>query len=522
MAVSRRFTGVRSTRLAAAIVVALGMVPAPGLAMPSGAAMTRPGAIVLREQLRAQMPAVRVAPNVPAAILPVTSCADGNGSATLRGAVAAAGEGDTVDLRHLKCSTITLSHGAIPVLLNNLNIIGPGAGALRIDGAGADRVFFHPGNGDLVLQGLTIRNGAARATGFHITGGGCIVSGGYVVLDHSVVRDCYASAEGVYGGAIFAYSLSMYTSTLSRNIGFAANPVTGTATFGGGAYVNTMYLADSTISGNQATHDHHDGQTSYDTGGGIFSNTGGYIASSTVSGNYSYGFGGGVAAFGGFTIVVNSTISGNTARTRSGGGLDLRVFYGGAIANSTIAANQAAAGGGLYLRGAPPGFTLQSSLFSGNAAASGGADLGAISATPIGGANNLVVSAGAGIALPADTLHGNPGLQPLADNGGPTRTHALSAGSPAIDTGNNLFGLGTDQRGAGFPRITGAAADIGAFEGVVAPGPPPVHVPLASRGFLALFGVVLALLGAAALRRTGRSSQAFTRLSPSCRHPSHR
>jgi hypothetical protein len=521
MAVLRRFIGMHNRRLAAAIVVGLGMSPAPALAAPSGAAMTHPGAIALREQLQARMPAHAVAKN-PAAVWPVTSCADGDGIATLRGAVAAAGEGDTVDLRQLKCSTITLGHGAIPVLLNSLAIIGPGAGALRVDGAGADRVFYHPGGGELLLQGLTIRNGAARATGFHITGGGCVVSGGYVVLDHSVVRDCYASAEGVYGGAIFAYSLSMYTSTLSRNVGFGTNPVTATATFGGGAYVNSMYLVDSTISGNQATHDRNDGQTSYDSGGGVFSNTGGYVFSSTISGNYSYGLGGGMAAFGGYTVVIDSTISGNTARTRSGGGLDLRVFYGGAIANSTIAANQAAAGGGLYLRGSLPGFTLHSSLLSGNAAAGGGADLGAAVSVTVSGSNNLIAAAGAGVALPADTLHGNPRLQPLGDNGGPTRTHALAAGSPAIDAGNNLFALADDQRGAGFPRITGAAADIGAFEGFVAPGRAPVNVPLASRGILALFGVALTLLGCAALGRTSRSSQSFTRCLPSRRYFSHR
>jgi hypothetical protein len=55
-------------------------------------------------------------------------------------------------------------------------------------------------------------------------------------------------------------------------------------------------------------------------------------------------------------------------------------------------------------------------------------------------------------------------LQPLANNGGPTQTHALGAGSPAIDTGNNDAVLSTDQRGYGFPRTVGAGTDIGAFE----------------------------------------------------------
>jgi hypothetical protein len=522
MAIPQRLAAVRSAPLAWAVIVALAASTAPAFAAPTGSAMTHAGAIELRNRIRAQMPAAHSAPAGPALVWPVSSCADNNNVSSLRGAVAAAGEGDTVDLRHLKCSTITLSHGVIPVLLNDLNIAGPGAGALRIDGAGDDRVFFHPGYGQLILKDVTIRNGAARASGFHITGGGCIVSGGYVVLDHSVVRDCYASAEGVYGGAIFAYSLSMYTSTLSRNLGLAANAVTGTATFGGGAYVNTMFLVDSTISGNQARHDLNDGQTSYDTGGGIFSNTGGYIVSSTISGNYSYGFGGGVATFGGYTSVVNSTISGNIARSRSGGGLDLRVFYGGAIVNSTIAANRAAAGGGVYLRGAPHGFTLQSSLLAGNAADSAGADFGAVSGVTITGANNLVTAAGAAISLPAGTLHGNPLLQPLANNGGPTLTHALSPASPALDAGNDFAGLSTDQRGAGFPRITGAAADIGAFEGFVVPGLSPVNVPLASGRILTLLGGMLALIGWAALWLQARNRPFFTWLSPSGRHSSHR
>ncbi|HEY2394422.1 MAG TPA: choice-of-anchor Q domain-containing protein [Rudaea sp.] len=516
-----RRPGLRTAPLTAAVVAIIAATAQATQASPGNTAMTRPGAIELRNQLLAQMPSQRSAPTVPTTTWPVTSCADSDKTSTLRGAVAAAGEGDTVDLSHLRCSAITLSHGAIPVLLNNLNITGPGADALRIDGAGKDRVFLHPGSGALILQGLTVRNGAARASGFHITGGGCIASAGYVVLDHSVVRDCYASAEGVYGAGVFAYELLMYTSTLSRNIGRAANSSTGTATFGGGAYVNTMYLVDSTVSGNQATHDLNDGQTSYDTGGGIFSNTGGYVVASTISGNYSYGFGGGIAAFGGYTGVINSTISGNIARTRSGGGLDLRVFYGGLLANTTITANQAPTGGGVYLRGAPRTFTLLSTLLAGNSAAGAGPDLGAVFAVTVAGVNNLVVAADGSITLPNDTLHANPKLQPLADNGGPTRTHALSPDSPALDAGNDLAGLANDQRGAGFPRIVGAATDIGAFEGFVVPRAAPVNVPVASTGVLAAFGALLAVFGAARLRQR-RPSRPFTWLSPDWRHSSHR
>jgi hypothetical protein len=63
-------------------------------------------------------------------------------------------------------------------------------------------------------------------------------------------------------------------------------------------------------------------------------------------------------------------------------------------------------------------------------------------------------------------------LDPLANNGGPTLTHALKAGSPAFDGGFNPAGLAFDQRGAGFARTNGKGTDIGAFEGAAAtPGP---------------------------------------------------
>jgi hypothetical protein len=66
----------------------------------------------------------------------------------------------------------------------------------------------------------------------------------------------------------------------------------------------------------------------------------------------------------------------------------------------------------------------------------------------------------------------DPLLLPLADNGGPTRTHALSSASPAIDAGNNSAGFATDQRGKAFVRVAGARADIGAFELQAQPAQP--------------------------------------------------
>jgi hypothetical protein len=515
----------RIAPLSMGIALALGAGAAHG-AMAKFAGLPRhDGAIVLRQQLRQLMPPVPKTATSPAALLPVTSCVDDGGAGTLRTIVAAAGEGDTVDLSALTCSTITLTQGAIPLLLNTVSITGPGSNALAIDAAGSDRVLVHPGYGTLTVTGLTLRNGATSVSGNHITGGGCIASGGYLVLDHAAVRDCRATAEGVYGGGLFAYTVTMYTSTLSGAVALGQNPITGTASFGGGIYTAYVNIVDSTISGNRAAHDLSDSEPGYDTGGGIFSNFGGSIRSSTIDNNYSYGFGGGVSAFNGVINIADSTVSGNTAKTRGGGGLDLRVFYGGTISNSTITANTAPAGGGILLRGRPDEFELESTLVGGNTAPAG-ADVGSERPTTLLGSNNLVVAADANVTLPGDTLHAAPQLLPLAANGGPTRTHGLAPGSPALDAGNNLAALATDQRGAGFPRVLGAAADIGAFEGVVPSVPPAlpstVPAPATSGWALAGLGLALAWLGIRRSRFPTARSPVFTRLSPVRRHPSQR
>src|SRR5262249_13957407 len=62
-------------------------------------------------------------------------------------------------------------------------------------------------------------------------------------------------------------------------------------------------------------------------------------------------------------------------------------------------------------------------------------------------------------------------LGPLTSNGGATETHKLLAGSPAIDTGSNPAGVLFDQRGTGFPRVSGVFPDIGAVEAVSAGTP---------------------------------------------------
>ena len=169
-------------------------------------------------------------------------------------------------------------------------------------------------------------------------------------------------------------------------------------------------------------------------------------------------------------MISNSTISGNVARERGGAsyveGVNLGVY------NSTIAFNSAGRFGtgrfgGLYVYGFSE-VILQSSIFANNSDTSTSAhDLyinysrsGAVSS---GSSGNLALStnvATSGIIVSSSDPH----IAPLANHGGPTRTHALLAGSPAIDLGNDGSSLTADQRGIGFSRVVGAKADIGAYE----------------------------------------------------------
>ena len=435
-----------------------------------------------------------------AATWPVTNCADA-GAGSLRDAVDNAANGDTIDLTALTCATITLQTGAIPIRLDDLTLIGPGRNALAIDGNDSDRVFFHPGQGQLLIQAMTIQHGADRATGFDVAGGGCIASAGYLTLDDTTVRNCYAGGEGAYGGAIYAYSLTMANSTLSGNVGYGVHEDAGTAAFGGAAFVYTMQLVDSTVTGNRADHRVNPGRTSYDIGGGIITVRGGGIENSTIDSNVSQGRGGGIAAFNPITI-SNSTLSGNIAQTEIGGALFVRAPATLEANNNTITANRAQTGGGVWLPNA--GSNLQSNIVFGNSTGAGlFADVQGRSTFAIDGSHNLIGASDPAVTLPADTLHANPLLGPLANNGGPTRTHALLAGSPAVDAGTVPSNVKFDQRGAPFTRTYGAATDIGAYE--QQPPPPPARIVATPVPTLSpwMLSVLAALLGLLSLRARG-------------------
>jgi hypothetical protein len=418
---------------------------------------------------------------------PVANCAD-SGSGSLRDAVQnLAASGDTVDLRQTPCSVISLTTGAIIITQNALTLVGPGRDALAIDGAGdlpGYGVLFHNGAGTLEVDGLTLKNGSkyTNATNKYALGG-CIHSSGNVTLNYSTVSTCKATGggnDGAFGGGIYArgnlvLGHSMVTGNTARALG------NNTASAGGvyiGGYLNSSY---STISQNAAP-----GTSQYKSyGGGVVVAGDVTFTNSTISGNSAYVaggiFAGGNLTLGGTTVsgnratitaglaaagathtalIVNSTISGNIASGANSriGAMDLS--GPATIANSTIAFNQASIDGGLYAAGTT--LNLESSIIADNSASGAPSDLNALQTTSISGANNLITSSTA--TFDSGTITACPRLGPLADNGGSTLTHALAHTSPAIDKGSNSLALATDQRGLGFPRMFGTAADIGAFE----------------------------------------------------------
>lgn len=446
----------------------------PGVTWPA----VRPGAA------RAHVAAGRALSYRPAMTQAVTSCADDGSAGTLRDIVASAVSGDVIDLSQLQCSTITLTAGQIEVEVDDLTLQGPGQHALTIDGNHASRVIANyggaVGSATLALNDLTLANGLVE--GF-LASGGCLYSYAFnpdqrTILNRATISGCTAGGEtsqyALGGGLLVWGSLELHSSTVKNNR--AEAPGGGVAAIGGSYVVFGSTVIDSTISGNSAGSAGAEPVGVAAVGGLLGSDT--LILRSTISGNHAEGDIG-AAMFGpprdlpiDATIdIIDSTISGNTSAGRVGG---IETFMNRAttsatlrIHNSTIAFNAAAQGcGSIGMDGnGRTDVELHSSIVANNTGAGGAnedlCDLNSLTGA-VTGANNLVTAAD--LPLPVDTISADPLLGPLQYNGGATLTHALLPGSPAIEHGNNIAILNFDQRGPGYRRVVGAAADIGAFE----------------------------------------------------------
>ena len=386
------------------------------------------------------------------------------------------------------------THGptGLPVISSTITIRGRNSTIRRESDAPEFRILAVASSGDLTLHSTTVSGGSGVFLQY-LNGGGIANYGGTLTITNSSVSDNGVGYGGDGGGVYNNGTLTLTNSTVSGNGcgacygGGIANTgtltgnnsaVTGnTADYGRGGGVDnrgTLTLSRSTVSDNHSRN------------GGGMSNTGtAKLIDTTVSGNNTFtccgsGYiataGGGIANTGTLTV-RNSTVSGNSTGIYGGGGLS-NGFRGASgsiltLSNSTVSDNNSIdGGGGVVNRG-----TLARTLISGNESYSSPREREVESSgTVVANNHNLFghdedagvvgFSPGPTDIVPSEGL-GAIFNTTLANNGGPTRTHALIAGSPAIDASpDDADCAATDQRGVTRPQ--GAACDIGAFE----KGPP--------------------------------------------------
>jgi hypothetical protein len=400
---------------------------------------------------------------------------DGDGTCTeakctLRDAIAFADP--YAEITFAVTGTITLAGTALTIE-KDLTIAGPGASILSVSGNGQGRVFTISGayvsisglaiTGGNATEGggiavfsaaypgsLTLRNSQVLANTATDFGGGIYVNHAQLILRNSDVWHNRVTGEFAMGGGIALWygNVSIRDSDVSMNRG----------DFGGGLSNRggTLTVSTSTISNNDATAD----------GGGVYSDAGSgrtTIVNSTISANTAKYSGGGVHNHDGLTWISHSTVTGNdVTKSVADGGVG-----GGIMSGSSWTTN----GSRIYVKGSIIwGNTLDAALGTPDDVAAGMTT--ELPYYSVG--HNLIGAAGAGVDFGTDftgtgDLTGvvSAGLGPLQLNApGTTATHALLAGSPAIDAGIcqdlNDETVGTDQRGVSRPQ--GTACDIGAFE----------------------------------------------------------
>ena len=354
-------------------------------------------------------------------------CTDSNSPcATILHAVGEASSGDTIHIdsgTYIETGTISLT--------TSLTITGAGMDQTIIDGNNDHRVILINGGVTTSISDLSITNGICTLS----SGGAGISNNGTLTMEHVKVTSntCAYSGAGV-------------------NLSGSSGEVT----------ISDSVISNNTVSGNTS-------------GGGIFSNSGGTVTLNRVeiSGNSTPSGSGGLHIQGGGTVTLtNVTVSGNTAQ--HAGGITNTSSSTLTIRNSTNANNKLT-GTNPYTGGINNYATvyIKNSIISGN-------DLG--QCIPAGGGSGIWNSEGYNLSSDdtclftqtGDQANTDPLLGPLADYGGPSRTHSLQAGSPAMDTGTNIDCPAEDQRGETRP-VDGdgngtATCDMGAFEFQGTPG----------------------------------------------------
>lgn len=431
-------------------------------------------------------------------------------------------------------------------ITQDLTIDGAGSATTIIDGNNLDRVFDIQ-SGSVTISGVTIQNGNS---GSGDNGGAILVlNNTNLTISSSLIRNNNAGS----GGGIYYFgsgTLSVINTTITGN---SANAGTGGLFFSFGTALldnvnisgNTAIYSGGGISNSSGTMTINNSivrSNSSEDGGGIFSSDTLILNNCELSENSASFYGGGIYNQGNLTI-MNSSVKNNSAVIDGGGIMNQGNTGSMVLNNTTISGNTAAQGGGIFNNINP--LTINNSTISGNMAANGGGlaiNSGMValnyvtiydnSSTNLGGGifNNFLgtitlrntIVAGSHISTNCsgtitslghnldssnscslngigDIINTDPLLSPLQINyPGSTATHALLAGSPAIDAADPTTFPSTDQRGITRPQ--GVAPDIGAYELASA-----VSVPALTEWGMIFFMVIAAIGSVHFLRRYKRN-----------------
>ncbi len=420
------------------------------------------GSLAIQRSTNGATPAFRVFNLQPPGIITISGLTVNNGLDDLGGGINNETTSALRDCVVTGNSAVSIGGGInnfSTLLLSNCVVGGNSAGSSTEAGFGGG-----VGNTGTMtaMRCLVTNNSAVGGPGLIGIGGG-IYSAGTLAITNSAVSGNSALggadssfANGNGGGIYNDGTLVLDTTTVAANSAVGGNGVLdgGGPGFGGGLAngFGTVTLNRSTVSANFAVGGASTNRVGADArGGGLYNDQG--------------------------TIVVeNSTVSGNL--TRGGAGTGGAGFSGGAglfnvlgslaVSNSTVTANVTVPGGsplaGAGLFNAAGVVGLKNTILAGDAAPNDFSS-GPTGLIKSGGFNLIGTTNGPITPGPNDQFNLSAAalrLGPLQDNGGPTFTHALLCGSPAINAGDNTGAPPTDQRG--FPRIVGGMIDIGSFE----------------------------------------------------------
>ena len=410
--------------------------------------------------------------------------ASGNGICTLRAAIQEHNRLGGINTINLPAGLYTLTipgtgenegtTGDLDIYTGTLTINGSGASTTIIQAGktatdGIDRVF-DINTAVVNISGVTIRYGRV-SNGQGGRGGGIYSTAGALSLTNVTISDNFSDAgNGVdSGGGIYSEgTLNLSNCIITRNSG---------STGGGMAVSGTTSVINSVISSNSLTGG---------LGGGIY-NTGALtIVASTISGNITdlLWAGGGIFNNGSL-ILTESTVVDNEAGM--GGGIVSQ--DNATITNTTISGNE---GGGIFNTACDDcSVSIINSTISNNTGV-GVQNMRSLSLKNVIVAYNTINCDGVitsdghnldsggtcGFKGPGDLQNIDPLLGPLQDNSGPTFTHALLPGSPAIDAAAPDTFPPTDQRGV--PRPQGKGPDIGSYESLSKAAAPQISAGMYS------------------------------------------